>query len=156
MRAITLVLLAASLTSPAQVSDQNAVLASIQQLYDAMAAGDTAAARKVLIPEGRVIATRANGSVSNVSQEEFAVRLGSAPQSLLERMWNPVVQVRGNLANVWTEYDFHLGGKFTHCGIDAFSLVRVKGEWKIAGITYTIEPEGCKPSPLGPPAASLR
>jgi len=64
-----------------------------------------------------------------------------------------VVQVRGNLAQVWTEYDFHLDGKFTHCGIDAFTLVRVNGDWKIAGTSYTVEPTGCKPSPLGPPPA---
>jgi hypothetical protein len=137
----------------AQTPEEKAVVATVQHVFDAMAKSDTAGARAFLIPEGRVIATRANGAVSNMSQEEFAIRLGAGERTRLERMWNPTVHVRGNVAQVWAEYDFHLDGKFTHCGVDVFTLVKVSGEWKIAGIAYTIETEGCKASPLGPPPA---
>lgn len=153
MRFPILVPLFAAATCLAQSGEDKAVLGRVQQLFDAMEKSDTAAARALLIPEGRVVATRANGTVSNVTQEEFAIRLGAGERKRLERMWNPTVNVRGNLAQVWTDYDFHLDGKFTHCGVDVFTLVKVNGEWKIAGIGYTIETEGCKPSPLGPPPA---
>jgi hypothetical protein len=153
MRFRALLLLLAGVTCFAQTNEEKAVIGKVQQLFDAMAKSDTAAARAIVIPEGRVIATRANGAVSNMSQEEFAIRLGAGERTRLERMWNPTVQVRANLAQVWTEYDFHLDGKFTHCGVDVFTLVKVNGEWKVAGIGYTIETEGCKPSPLGPPPA---
>jgi len=139
------------IAAAADNSEEKAVLATVQKAFDAMAAHDPEAARAVLIPEGRVIASRATGNPTNISQEEFAARLGTAKQQLLERMWNPRVSIRGGIASVWAEYDFHLDGKFSHCGIDSFTLVKTAEGWKISGIVYTVEPTGCAPSPLGPP-----
>ena len=72
-------------------------------------------------------------------------------EALLERMWNPAVRVHGGLADLWAPYDFHQGGRFSHCGVDSFSLVRGPNGWLVASITYTVEQTGCAPSPLGPP-----
>ena len=52
---------------------------------------------------------------------------------------------------VWAPYDFHVNGAFSHCGVDVFSLVRTAEGWRIAAVAYTVEREGCAPSPLGPP-----
>jgi hypothetical protein len=52
---------------------------------------------------------------------------------------------------VWTPYDFHIDGEFSHCGIDAFNMVRTDEGWKIASIVWTVERTGCENSPLGPP-----
>jgi len=49
--------------------------------------------------------------------------------------------VHEGIAVVWTPYEFHVNGEFSHCGVDAFSLVRIDGQWKIAGIVYTVERE---------------
>lgn len=78
-----------------------------------------------------------------------AIAGGTTP--ILERIWDPKVQVRGKIANVWAEYDFHSNGKFTHCGIDTFLLLKTDEGWKIFSLTYTMETQGCKPSPLGEP-----
>ena len=43
------------------------------------------------------------------------------------------------IATVWTPYDFWIDGKFSHCGIDAFDLVKTDEGWKIAGGSYTLE-----------------
>jgi len=51
---------------------------------------------------------------------------------------------------VWTPYDFWVDGKFSHCGIDIFDLVKTAEGWKISGATYTVERTGCAASPLGP------
>jgi len=72
---------------------------------------------------------------------------------VVERMWNPTVLVRGRIAMVWADYDVYVGGKFGHCGIDAFTLLKTDAGWKISGIQYTSETQGCKPNPLGPPPA---
>jgi hypothetical protein len=153
MRALVILFLACRLSAfAANATDDKAIVETIQRVFDAMAAHDPDAARAVLVPEGRVIASRANGTVTNISQEEFAARLATARQKYLERMWNPKVLVRGNIAQVWAEYDFHLDGKFSHCGIDAFTLLKNATGWKVAGISYTAETTGCAPSPLGPPS----
>jgi hypothetical protein len=138
-------------TAEAEDPEEKIILATVQRLFDAMSAHDAEAARAVLIPEGRVSGVSAGGKPSNVSQEDFAARLGTAKQKYLERMWNPKVQVRGGIAAVWAEYDFHLDGKFHHCGIDSFSMVKMPEGWKIAGIVYSVETTGCGASPLGAP-----
>jgi hypothetical protein len=137
--------------SAAEDPEEKVILATVQRLFDAMSAHDPAAARSVVIPEGRVSGVSTGGKPTNISQEDFSVRLGTAKQKYLERMWNPKVQVRNGIAAVWAEYDFHLDGKFHHCGIDSFSLVKTPEGWKIAGIVYTVETTGCAPSPLGAP-----
>ena len=65
-------------------------------------------------------------------------------------MWNPEVKIAGSIAVVTTPYDFHRDGKFTHCGTDIFTLVKMSDGWKISGGSYTVQRTGCTPSPLGP------
>ena len=57
--------------------------------------------------------------------------------------------VHGLIATVWAPYDFWIDGKLSHCGIDAFDLIKTEDGWKIAGGVYTVE-SNCAPSPLGP------
>ena len=131
--------------------DKDAVVATIQKLFDAMAAHDSAAAKAVVQPEGRLYAARPDGTLTQSTLDEFATHLGTMKDQMLERMWNPTVLIRGRIAQVWAEYDFYLNGKFHHCGIDNVSLVKGPEGWKVAGITYTAETSGCPESPLGPP-----
>ena|SRR5689334_21105117 len=139
----------------ADTSDEKDVIAVVQRFFDAMSAHDSAAARAVLMPEGRTVATRETGAVSGGTQEQFAARLSTIKEPILERMWNPKVLVdrrkEGAIATLWAEYDFHREGKFSHCGVDSFSLVKTPEGWKIAGVVYTMQMTGCAASPLGPP-----
>ena len=139
----------------AESPDEKDVIAVVQQFFDAMAARDSDAAAAVLIPDGRIVAIRENGAASSGTQEQFAARLTTINEPILERMWNPKVLIdrrkEGGVAMLWAEYDFHRDGKFSHCGVDSFSLVKSPKGWKIAGIVYTIQMAGCAPSPLAPP-----
>lgn len=134
--------------------DEDAVLATVQRFFDTMAAKDVAGAREVLVPEGRLFSVRVvDGKkvVRSSTNQEYLDGLAKAEDDWLERMWDAEVRIRGDIAVVWTPYDFHVNGEFSHCGVDAFDLVKIDGVWKIAGGTYTVEREGCEPSPLGPP-----
>lgn len=138
----------------AQPDQEKAAVAVVQKLFDAMAAHDSEGARAVLIPDGRIVAVRENGTVSNSAQEEFAARLSTIKEPILERMWQPKVLVQDRIGHVWADYDFWRSGKFSHCGIDSISLLKTQDGWKIAGISYTMQTSDCAPSPLGPPAVS--
>lgn len=132
-------------------SEEKAVLAVVQRLFDAMAARDSAAARAVLIPEGRYFSVRENGAqvvVGGATHPQFAERLASGKEAMLERMFEPRVFIHGRIAMVWTAYDFHRNRKFSHCGVDSFSLLRTSEGWKIAGFVYTVEPSNCAERPL--------
>jgi len=54
-----------------------------------------------------------------------------------ERYWDAAVLTDGNIASVWAPYDFFKNGKFSHCGVDLFYLVKENKEWKIAHFGYT-------------------
>jgi hypothetical protein len=62
---------------------------------------------------------------------------------LRERYWSPTVLIRESIAVVWAPYEFWEDGKTSHCGVDVFDLIRVKGEWRIANSMWTVEPESC-------------
>jgi hypothetical protein len=132
-------------------SEEKAVLAVVERLFEAMAAHDSGAARAVLIPEGRYFSVRENGAqvvVGGATHAEFAERLAAGKEAMLERMFEPKVFIHGRIAMVWTPYDFHRNRKFSHCGVDSFSLLKTSEGWKIAGILYTVEPAGCPERPL--------
>ncbi len=121
---------------------------------EALSRGDTAALSPVLAPEAMLYSVRegAEGtSIRTVSRADFLLNLAQDDQNFLERMWDPIVQVQGRLAMVWTPYDFYLNGEFSHCGIDVFTLLDGGGGWQVTSITYNVVREGCPPSPLGTP-----
>lgn len=133
-------------------AEREAVLKVVQAFFDTMAAKDVDGARQILQPQGRFHAMRMRDGKPDVrafSNEEYFADLKASQQAMRERMWNPEVRIHGLIATVWTPYDFWIDGKFSHCGIDAFDLIRTEEGWKIAGGSYTIESK-CEPSPLGP------
>jgi hypothetical protein len=143
------VLLALSgLTSAAADGESRAVLSTVERLFEAMAARDAAAARSVLLPGGSIVQVREGADAPSISaQSEFPDRIAAANAPLRERIWDAKVLVHGRIAQVWAPYDLHRGDTFSHCGVDAVTLVKTAEGWKIAGLTYTVEKTGCKPPP---------
>jgi len=151
---IALIVSAALSATLMATPEERAVLAVVQRFFDTMAAKDVDGAQEVLVPEGRFFSIRTvDGKkvVRSSTNQEFLEGMKNSQEDWLERMWDPEVRIRSDIATVWTPYDFHRNGEFSHCGIDAFDLVKIEGTWKIAGGVYTVEREGCTPSPLGPP-----
>ena len=146
-------------TAESQESEKKAVLAAVQKLFDAMKAGDAEKAAEVLVIEGQFLSVRPGESedatvIRAQSNEVFLEQLAGAENEWLERMWDAEVKIHGNLAMVWTPYDFHRAGEFSHCGIDIFTLLKGSGGWQVTNISYNVISEGCTPSPLGPPGRS--
>jgi hypothetical protein len=136
------------------MAERDTVLAVVQHLLDAMSRRDANAARALITPGGRFVATLGDGTRSAPRVQgdtAFLANLETGKEKLLERIWDPVVQLQGPLATVWAPYDFHVNGKRTHCGIDSFTLLRTAMVWRVSEITYTVQPTGCPDSPLGPP-----
>jgi hypothetical protein len=158
----TVLMCALALLTPslaAAQSDREAVVAAVQGFFDSMAARDTELAKRLLVLEGRFVLVNEQDGKTNVrtrSIQEFVDGLATGKGKLLERMWEPEVRVHGPLATLWTRYDFYVDGKFSHCGVDAFELVKTADGWKISGGAYTVERTNCPASPLGPPKEQAR
>jgi hypothetical protein len=135
-----------------QDAEKAAVLKTVQAFFDTMTAADVDGARRILQPQGRFHAMRMRDGkpdVRSFTNEEYFAQLQAGKQQMRERMWNPEVRISGLIASVWAPYDFWIDGKFSHCGIDAFDLIKTEEGWKLAGGVYTLE-SNCAPSPLGP------
>jgi hypothetical protein len=131
-----------------------AVVATVQRLFDAIATRDTSAARAVLLSGAWFHSLSGDAPLRAPRAESdttFLRRLATGSERFLERMWAPVVHVQGPLASVWAPYDFHIDGRWSHCGIDTATLVRTAAGWRISALAYTTQRQGCAPSPLGPP-----
>ena len=154
MRKLAFVLLVASSSVAGAQSDSAAAVAVAQRLLDAINTRDTSIARAVLHPGAQFVAARSTpaGATPRWTADTAFIRsLSTGQQKYLERMWSPLVRIRGAIAEVWAPYDFYVDGKFSHCGIDTFTLFKTPAGWKIAAVSYTTEATGCEPSPLGPP-----
>ena len=127
-------------------SDSAAVLAPIQRLFDGMRAADSAAVRSAFHPEARVVRVVTRGDSTQIMVdgiERFVTAVGGAQEVWDERLFNTEVRIDGAIASVWTGYTFHLGDRFSHCGIDSFELVRAASGWLIVHLADTRHTNGC-------------
>lgn len=134
--------------------DSAAVLSAAQTLLKSINTRDTSLARPLLLPGGVFVSIRqgATGSTPRVqTHADFLTSLPTGNGKFLERIWSPRITIEGTLAEVRAPYDFHVDGKFSHCGVDVFTLVKASSGWMISGTSYTVQQTGCAPSPLGPP-----
>jgi hypothetical protein len=145
----------------AAAEERGAVLAVVQKFFDAMAAADADALRSTSLPSFQFHAVRSDlkgAAVSRRTLDEFATQIAASKARLLERMWDATVLVHDRIAMVWAPYDFHRDGKFTHSGIDVFTLARTDAGagWKILDLAFTVEPGVPSQHPAGPPAAGAK
>jgi uncharacterized protein YciI len=135
---------------------RDSVMAAVEEALRAMTASDAVASRRVMLADGVgfSIQRRPEGlRIRRESNEEYFAALENGGPRYVERLWEPTVLVHGDVASVWAWYDFHSGGRLSHCGIDAISLLRTQDGWQIATWVWTVEPDGCASNPLGALAA---
>jgi len=131
----------------AEEADSRAVMATVDQLFGALASKDRAVLLGAVVPEGRATSagTDEAGRPEIVSTDwvTFADRLARSTEQLRERLIDPHVHVEGDIAMIWSRYEFERNGAFSHCGIDHFDLVRIEGRWRVLNLTWTRQTEGC-------------
>jgi len=83
--------------------------------------------------------------VRNESVNEFAEFVkGLKKDSADERITFDMIKIDGPLAIAWTPYTFYYNGKFSHCGVNSFHLVRFNGVWKIQYLIDTRRRYECR------------
>lgn len=124
-------------------SDRDAVSAVVQLAFDAIRDTDADAWRATLLEEGTFTSLSIADDGNQVGYRSFESHLanldsleGPTP-AYLERWWDPVIMIEGDIAMVWTPYDFLIDGNFSHAGIDVIVLLRIDDGWKIASIAWT-------------------
>lgn len=129
-------------------STEDSVKAVITKMFHAMQESDSASLISCFAPDAilQTIGRTKNGETKIATEKfsDFAASIARQPKgSLDERIIFETVKLDDNLALVWTPYSFYFNGKFSHCGVNSFQLVRFNGEWKIQYIIDTRRREPC-------------
>lgn len=137
-----------SINTYAQTNEEEAVKQTVSNLFTAMRNSDTSLLRSVFAPEAvlQTIAKKKDGSVMvrNEQVSAFVSSLAKPHTDIYdERIVFDKVLIDADLATVWTPYQFYIGTKFSHCGVNSFQLVKINGEWKIQYIIDTRRKENC-------------
>ncbi|AEI49240.1 nuclear transport factor 2 family protein [Runella slithyformis] len=133
----------------AQSVEEAAVKVPIQQLFDGMKKSDSTLVRQSLMPGARLESVTKNKAgevaVRSDSFEGFLKSIGKAtPGDLDERLSAVNIRIDGEMATAWTPYKFYYKGNFSHCGVNAFQLIKTAAGWKILSIIDTRRKEGCE------------
>lgn len=132
----------------AQSNEEQAIRATIDQLFTAMRNGDSTLLASTFAPEAtlQTVVHKKDGSVSVKTDavSAFVQSVGKPhPEVYDERIRYEAIHVDGYLAAVWTPYQFFVGSKFSHCGVNSFQLVKIAGNWKILYIIDTRRKDNC-------------
>jgi hypothetical protein len=135
----------------AQDAESTAILAVVDQLFEGMRTKDTAAMRALFAPQARMMGVGRDGGLRADPIDGWLAGIGRSPDGpvLRERTWNHDIKVDGVIAQAWMDYDFFIGERFSHCGVDAFHFVKLAGAWKIVSVMDTRRTEGCTEPPPG-------
>lgn len=145
--ALLLVTAAPAAAQHAEEADRAAVMATVDQLFGALASKDRAALLGAVVAEGRATSAGVDAAgrphIDSTDWTAFADRLARSTEQYRERLIDPHVHVEGDIAMIWNRYEFERNGAFSHCGIDHFDLVRIEGRWRVLNLTWTRQTQGC-------------
>lgn len=122
----------------------------IDTFFEGFHQGDTLKMASVMIkdlPTQTVFANQqGENKISNSDGNNLLVAIANRPpeQKWDERLLDYRVQIDGNLAHVWTPYEFWLNGNFSHCGANAFTLAKTDDGWKIVHLIDSRRRSSCK------------
>lgn len=144
---ITCILYLISTGSYAQ-SAADSIKLTIDQLFTAIKNADSNLLKNQFTADNilQTIVTDSTGAVSirtdNLS--DFASFVHKQQPGIAdERITYESILIDGSLAYAWTPYKFYYKGQFSHCGVNAFTLVRIAGNWKIHYLIDTRHKTGC-------------
>jgi hypothetical protein len=137
----------------AQDTEQKVVIAVAESALSAISRGDVSALTDLMLPEAILFPTATRDGVTSYRVRTRAEQRGATPtRKVTERGFRPEARVNGPVAMVWYPYDLYLDGKWSHCGVDVFTLIRHDGHWRIATMSWSAEqPPVCEKHPDGPP-----
>ncbi|MCY7349197.1 MAG: nuclear transport factor 2 family protein [Cytophagaceae bacterium] len=126
----------------AQQTEEAAVKATIDRMFEGMKKGDSTLVRSVFHPTARLQTAFVNREGKAMLKSEtidgFVKAVGTPHKEVWdERVLGYDIKIDDNLATVWTPYEFYVNGNYLHEGVNAFQLFRSANGWKIIQICDT-------------------
>ena len=125
------------------LTDEEAVRATIDSLFDGMRASDSTAFRAVFHQNATLQSVLPTGpetfQIQSGDIDGFVASIGRSPVGTLdEQIGEVMVQIDAGLAHAWMDYAFHYQGQRVHCGVNSIQLVKVEGgDWQMLNVVDT-------------------
>lgn len=145
----TLILLAQVIPGHAQSNDKDEIMKVVNQVFEAMRTNDSTLLKDCFVesPNTFTIFKNKEGVTRFVTDDfqRFIDAIGKPKEEIWnEPIWNEKVEIDGPLASVWVDYAFFINDQFSHCGVDAFHLVKQEKDWKIFHLVDTRRRSDCE------------
>lgn len=148
-RILSVGLLLSFLISPGQSNEKEQVMKVVNNVFLAMKTSDSVLLKTSFTesPATYTVFNTPTGETRFVEGkfQKFIDAVGQPKKEVWsEPIWNEKVEIDGPLAQVWVDYAFYLDKQFLHCGVDAFHLVKMNGQWKIFHLVDTRRKASCE------------
>lgn len=133
-------------------TDSLAVIAVADSVLVALSHGDGATLARLTFDSAVVGGAGRRAGVERASLGSWGRYINPTGSGFTERGFEATARVQDLVAVVWVPYDLYLGERWSHCGVDVFTMMKRDGNWRVAALVYTIEqPPACRRHPSGPP-----
>lgn len=125
---------------------RSAVIGVIDNFFLALEKKDTILYGGIVRPDGQIWTVRRLNDSLKTSMRNFSadkVRLVNMNAVIEEKPLSYEISVHNDIAVAWVPYTLSLSGKFSHCGVDVFTLLKTIHGWQIVNLTYSLEPDAC-------------
>jgi hypothetical protein len=149
---IFLLLLTSLHTATAQETTKQLLKKKINRFFDALHKGDSTKMSQLLHKDIKIQTTATNRDGEKLLRTETREQLltsvaNKKPEDTYEeKLLSYHVKVDGNLASIWTPYEFYYNGNFSHCGANSFQMFNNNGNWQIIYLVDMRRRDGCKDS----------
>ncbi|MEQ3498873.1 nuclear transport factor 2 family protein [Tenacibaculum sp. SSH1-16] len=136
--------------SAQESSEKKDIKKTIETFFEGLHKGDSTLVSSTLNSTINIQTTFTNKEGKKVLVTESKAKLltniaNKKPEhTYLEKLVSWGIKVDGNLASVWTPYEFYLNGKFSHCGANSLQLFNNNGKWEIIYLVDMRRRNNCK------------
>lgn len=148
---LLLLLVSSSVVKAQQEEKEKQVIKKvIETFFEGLHKGDSTIMKKTLHAEIKIQTTATNRQGEKVLQTQTRDKLLTgvskkpADVTYEEKLLSYDIKVDGNLASVWTPYEFYVNGNFSHCGANSFQLFNNNGTWEIIYLVDMRRRGNCK------------
>ncbi len=147
---IILLLVLGSLQVRAQTEEKAAVQKAVEDFFEGFHAQDSLKMLTVMAPTlvmQRIGPDKDGNTVLRTDDyHQFLRNIVGIPKdrNFQEKIKSYSIQIDGPMANAWTEYEFWIDGKMSHCGVNSFQLMNDGSGWKMIYLVDTHRKEGCE------------
>ena len=131
---LTFICVTGSFAQQSTNMENEAIKGVINNFFLSLEKQDTILMQSTLYPEGQVWTLRhmADSTVPRMRFFKDDFKGFDPKMKFLETPLSFDIKGHQGMAVAWVPYTFHINDKFSHCGVDIFTLMKKENDWKIS------------------------